>query len=324
MNISVIIPVYNVEPFIERCLRSIMGQSFSEGVECIIVNDCTPDNSIEIAKQLIDEYKGKIQFRIISHEKNRGLAAARNTGLEASSGTYILHIDSDDYCEPDMLEQLYMEAIRTNADIVCCNIFIEYATCQEQVCYPYVKELRSDLIRLHPIFCAVWNKLVTKELYSKHGITFFPDVTMWEDLGVTCRLRYFSQSTVILPKALYHYNKQNIFSIVSQPSRRKIDEQILCASLLEDFFKTQGELDYNNLAFIISFIKFESKRSLIWDAANRDIVAWKNIYPETNRHIWHYTALSKSIRLTLILAAIGFPKFACRLIDRNHNRKSRN
>ena len=79
-DITVIIPVYKVEKFIERCLCSVMKQTYKKAFECILVNDCTPDNSMSIVQRIIDGYQGNISFRVINHEKNRGLSAARNTG----------------------------------------------------------------------------------------------------------------------------------------------------------------------------------------------------------------------------------------------------
>ena len=125
MNISIIVPVYNVEPYIERCIRSIMNQTFTEGVECILINDCTPDNSIRIVQQLINEYKGNIQFRILSNEHNQGIASVRNIGLQAAKGTYIQYIDSDDYVEPDMLETLYKKACGSSSDILVYDYYCE-------------------------------------------------------------------------------------------------------------------------------------------------------------------------------------------------------
>lgn len=105
MNISVIVPVYNVEKYIERCITSIINQTFTEGVECIVINDCTPDKSMEIVERLVSKYDGSIQFKLIYHEKNKGIAAVRNTGLDTATGDYTIYIDSDDYCELDMLEK---------------------------------------------------------------------------------------------------------------------------------------------------------------------------------------------------------------------------
>lgn len=121
MNISVIIPVYNVEKYVERCILSIMSQTYTESVECIVVNDCTPDNSMKIVEKMVSDYKGQIQFKLLYHEHNRGVAAVRNTGLDAASGDYIIQIDSDDYCEPDMLEKMYAKAVEEDADIVVAD-----------------------------------------------------------------------------------------------------------------------------------------------------------------------------------------------------------
>ena len=88
MNVSIIIPVYNVSLYIERCIKSVMNQTYQD-IECILVNDASPDNSITIAERLIADYDGSIQFRILNHEHNKGQSAARNTGIKAASGDYI-------------------------------------------------------------------------------------------------------------------------------------------------------------------------------------------------------------------------------------------
>ena len=117
MKISVIIPVYNVEKYIYRCIESIINQTMTEDIECIIVNDATPDKSINIIKEILSHYNGNISFKIINHEKNEGLAAARETGMKYAQGDYIIHLDSDDYCEINMLEEMYNTAITNDADI---------------------------------------------------------------------------------------------------------------------------------------------------------------------------------------------------------------
>lgn len=106
-KISIIIPIYNVEEYIIECLQSVMRQTYKGEIECILVDDCGKDNSISIAEQLIADYTGPIAFRILHHEHNRGLSAARNTGMDVISGEYILFIDSDDFILPSTLEKLY-------------------------------------------------------------------------------------------------------------------------------------------------------------------------------------------------------------------------
>lgn len=107
--ISIIIPVYNVEPYIERCVRSVMQQTYQGPMECILVDDCGTDRSIELAKRIIEEYHGSVEFRVQQHEHNRGLSAARNTGTAAAQGDYIYYLDSDDAMTADCLELMSAE-----------------------------------------------------------------------------------------------------------------------------------------------------------------------------------------------------------------------
>ena len=107
MRISIIIPVYNVELYVEECLQSVANQTMTEGIECIIVDDRGQDNSAAIAKQYIDSYKGDIRFTFIQREKNGGLSAARNTGIEAATGEYVYFLDSDDTIVPECMKLMY-------------------------------------------------------------------------------------------------------------------------------------------------------------------------------------------------------------------------
>ena len=127
MKISVIIPIYKVEALIERCATTLMEQTLRD-VEYIFVDDATPDRSIEILQNVISRYpERKEQIHIVHHVINKGLPAARNTGLSMAQGEYIFHCDSDDYVEPAMLEELYGIAEKKNADIVWCDWYLTFA-----------------------------------------------------------------------------------------------------------------------------------------------------------------------------------------------------
>ena len=133
VKVSVCIPVYGVEKYIERCARSLFEQTMRDGIEFIFVNDCTPDKSIEILEKVLAEYPHrKKQTQIINHEKNSGLVAARKTGLAHATGEYIIHCDSDDWVELNMYEKMYHAAKAADADMVYCD---------------YVKELPDNTIR---------------------------------------------------------------------------------------------------------------------------------------------------------------------------------
>ena len=120
-KVSVIIPIYGVEKFIGRCAKTLMQQTLKE-VEYIFVNDATPDCSMKVLQEVLARYPERQNSVVVAvHETNKGLPAARNTGLQMAQGEYIFHCDSDDFVEPDMLETLYTEAVMHRADIVSNN-----------------------------------------------------------------------------------------------------------------------------------------------------------------------------------------------------------
>lgn len=123
-TISIVIPVYNVEEYIEDCLKSVVKQTYTEGIECIIVDDCGTDNSMNIVRTFLEQYTGDIKFTIIRHAKNRGLSAARNTGLHASIGEYVLFIDSDDEITYNCIENLQKPLTCYPYDMVVPNYLV--------------------------------------------------------------------------------------------------------------------------------------------------------------------------------------------------------
>lgn len=109
IKVSIIVPIYNVEPYIARCLQSVMDQTYTGPMECLLVDDCGTDNSMAVAEQMISAYKGPIDFKVLHHEHNRGLSAARNTGTDAAIGDYVYYLDSDDTIAPDCLALMAAE-----------------------------------------------------------------------------------------------------------------------------------------------------------------------------------------------------------------------
>ena len=173
-KVSVIIPVYGVQNFIERCASSLFNQTMKE-VEYIFVNDATPDKSIEILKKVILQYPER-KVIVIDHSENKGLPAARNTGLKLATGKYIFHCDSDDYVEPDMLEQLYDRAVEKDADIVWCDWFLSFNKNERYMHQPEydtsfeaLKAMLSGVMKYN-----VWNKLVKRSLYVDNNIALIP------------------------------------------------------------------------------------------------------------------------------------------------------
>ena len=125
--VSILVPVYNVEQYIERCARSLFEQTY-DNLEYIFVDDCTPDKSIQILERVLAEYpQRREQTKIIHHDRNRGLAAARNTAVENCSGVFLTHVDSDDWIEFNAVELLVNKQQENDADIVSSNTFCQYS-----------------------------------------------------------------------------------------------------------------------------------------------------------------------------------------------------
>lgn len=128
-NISIIIPVYNVEPYVEDCIRSVMRQTYTGPMECIVVDDCGTDNSMAVVEKLVDEYSGPIIFKVLHHEHNRGLSAARNTGMDAATGDYIFFLDSDDKLTDNCLKILTEPVLNNRYDVIVGDLNVWGSSC---------------------------------------------------------------------------------------------------------------------------------------------------------------------------------------------------
>lgn len=280
--ISIIVPVYNVEKYISRCIDSILSQTFDD-FELILVNDGSTDKSFEICKK----YQSQ-DYRIkVLTGPNRGSSNARNTGLEIATGKYILHIDSDDWIEPNMLELLYSTAEIQKADIAACNIYTDDGEGNLNIQnYLYSIESRKDIFGVKAFQCAVWNKLVRRDLYLKYDIRFVPGITMWEDVVVTTRLRFHSNKTVIVNQPLYHYFNAPRVSICSEFKGRYPESQIKVTRFLEEYFNRFAPKD-KDMAKAISNLKLLAKWDLLYYKTLGGASEWKKLFQESNRKIWH-------------------------------------
>lgn len=222
-KVSVIVPIYNVSRFIKRCVESLFNQTLDD-VEFIFVNDCTPDDSIDILKKVIADYPDR-NTMIINHEVNKGLPAARNTGLKAASGDYIFHCDSDDFIEPTMLNDLYYTACDDNADIVWCDWYLTFEKNErymKQPDYDTPKEALKAMLTGKMKY-NVWNKLVRGSLYEENGIFFPSGYGMGEDMTMIMLFAY-AKNVKYLPKAYYHYVKLNTNAFSNTYSQKHLEE----------------------------------------------------------------------------------------------------
>lgn len=203
-KVSVIIPVYKVEPYLARCLNSVVGQTLRE-IEIVCVDDGSPDRSIDILNRYAAQDD---RIRVISQE-NRGLGGARNRGVDAAMGRFILFVDSDDWIDPDYCERLYEAAQRTGADTAVASILkIRPARSKWTVRYlreETVEEVREKfrVCRCPPDFY-VMNKLLRRDMLLRLGLRFRERVC-YEDVEYTMRVLCEGGRLVTVPGVVYRY-----------------------------------------------------------------------------------------------------------------------
>lgn len=242
VKVSVVIPVYKVEKYIERCADSLFAQTLKE-LEFIFVDDCTPDNSIEIIKRVLKKYPQRAnQVKFISHEMNQGIAKSRLDGIDQATGEYIIHCDSDDWVEPDMYDCLYSKAIDANADIAVCDFYEETQSAvivRHQAVFENKKDLFKAVLEgnLHAAF---WNKLVKREFLMNCPYKIPKEIFMWDDMAVIVPVLLKADRIVKLDKALYHYMLRRAGSITATYDSRKTDSMLRCVGHIEEYLKQAG------------------------------------------------------------------------------------
>lgn len=238
-KVSILVPVYGVERYIERCTESLMEQTY-EDIEYIFVDDATPDRSIEILEDVVARYpKRRSQVRILQHKNNKGISAARNTAVAAAVGMYMLHVDSDDYIAKEAIEKLVYAAQTSKADIVIFDT-IELRK-DGEVLFQAEYENRETYIKgllQHTNRCAHWNKFYRTDFYKHTGIQSVENVRLGEDYAVTPRLVHQAKKISVLHEGLYYYETRNQSSYVHNLNRAAIESQHLADRVLVDYFRS--------------------------------------------------------------------------------------
>ena len=225
---SIIVPVYNVEPYIDQCLRSVLSQTI-RNIEVIVVDDCSTDNSAMVVKKYC-----KIDNRIIflQHDKNKGLSNTRNTGLSYAKGEFIFFVDSDDYVDDNYCARLIYAIEKEQADVACCNVLKVY---DNAVISPY--KVRNEnasfpsLITPHvmnSIMSVVWNKVYKRQIINKEKIKFTPNINNEDELWWREYCLLSSRVAWVDGNALYFYRCRQ----ASLMRKMTNFERIICSKFL--------------------------------------------------------------------------------------------
>lgn len=236
-KVSIIIPIYKTEAYIGACLDSIFEQECDIAeIECLLVNDCTPDKSMEIVEQKINKYKGNIIFKILNHSENQGLSVARNTGMQASSGDYILHVDSDDMLKPEAIK-LFLETIgeKNDIDIIMGDKINTYnhkmymnLDGKKPILLDNTDENVLRKLLKKDIYHNSWNKFVRRDFIIDNEL-YFEKGLISEDLLWSYLIFRQAKRIIIIPKVTYIYRNDNPLSITKNYSSRNY--QIICSRI---------------------------------------------------------------------------------------------
>ncbi len=282
-KVSVVIPVYNVVNFIERCSRSLFEQTLDD-MEFIFVDDASSDDSIRILQETLDDYpQRKSQIHIVHHISNLGQNAARTNGLRVATGDFIAFCDSDDYVAIDMYKSLYEKAIKEKADVAYCDFFMAYSSYNEY--YNTLKWCSDRTIFLKQYlsqgWSVLWNMIISRELLLAHNLYSLERLTYCEDFYLTVRILFYANKIAKVNDALYYYNRMNNSSIMHNMNDKTAnDERKVYLSTIE-FFASKGVL--TNFQREMSWRILKNKQDLVLNPNRHQ--EFMNIYPESHRYI---------------------------------------
>jgi glycosyltransferase involved in cell wall biosynthesis len=247
-KVSILVPIYKVEAFIEKCAISLFNQTY-ESIEYIFVNDCTPDNCMSILKDVIENYSHREHnVKIINHSENKGIGATRNTLLKAATGDYLMWVDSDDFIAENAVDILVQHTENGTIDIVTSDCY--YMHKGENSIQLFSQKLPAnskkyiESLSLHQARAALWGTLSKKTLWSDNHIEILESSTFGEDYYVTVQLYFFSTKINVVQFPFYYYNQSNINSYTKgykSESHFTSTNQLFCK--LESFFVNQNVIE---------------------------------------------------------------------------------
>ncbi len=317
IKVSIIVPFYNVENYIEKCLQSLVSQTL-EDIEILLVNDGSKDGSENIAKQYINKYSNKIRYL---EKDNGGLSDARNYAIPYAKGEYIAFLDSDDYVESNMYEEMYNKAKKEDLDYVECNFLWEYP---DKVLESKGKLYKSKKEMFVYTRVVAWNKLIKREIIQKNHI-IFPKGYRYEDVEFFYKILPHIQTYGIVEKPFIHYvQRENSISNVQNTRTKEIIEVL---EHVIEYYKTnhlfteyEKEIEYTYTRYILCSsmlrtVMIENKMErkaiihLTWKSLNEQFPSWrKNTYLKEKglKNLYMKTVNNFTLKIYTSLARLKF------------------
>ncbi len=254
-KVSVLVPIYRVEKYIERCARSLFEQTY-ENLEYIFVDDCSPDDSIAILRNVVEEYpERKNQFRLIRNELNRGASASKNVAIENATGEFVCFVDADDWMEVNAIGLLVKEQLKTKADVIWGKALMHldkgiveleesYYTNKHEWVLCYCR-LTTGLVMVN------WRRIIRRSLFEQHGIRSVDGFNYSEDKLLMSQVAYYANSFSTIDDCIYHYNRQNSLSATAKQDEAFNTEIFRQESaniqFIERFFSDKEDVYYDEV-----------------------------------------------------------------------------
>lgn len=303
--VSIIIPVYNAADLLYKCLNSLKEQTYNF-LEIVFIDDCSLDNSNDLLIQFKEELcflKPDFKVKIFKHDINRGVAAARNTGLEEVTGEYIYYVDADDYLANDAIELLVNMAIETGADIVGANWILQFEHNGRVMVQPKPQSPMEAIVYMAKgiLRWNLWLFMIKKDLYDDHNIRFIPGKNMGEDMMVIFKLLLHAKSISMIEKPIYYYSKSNNESLTKIYSKKHKEEVEINLKELNKYFTSEkGFNDWNNL---FNYLKLNIKLPLIISNSIQQYQEWSSWFPEANSYSLKNDLISTRIKILQYMAS---------------------
>lgn len=296
--VSVIVPIYNVERYIERCVRSLMEQTL-ESIEFIFVDDHGTDDSVRILKKVLGDYpQNKANVNIIYNSENLGLSLSRKKGFEASHGEYLITCDADDWVEPDAYQKLYEQAQKRKADIVVCDYLKELPHTSQSWHFDLDTDAKKCLQQIHDnhqFSWTIWNQLIRREVALEAIQKVYP-TTYAEDIYTMIHAYWLSNTVVHVDEPLYHYNQCNAMSVMSRRIWPK-DIWLSQQQNIDAIVTMLNPSEHPEYTLTCQWLKFKIKEKLV--SSFPDLHTYYNTYKESHRDILRYEYIPLSVRRKL-------------------------
>ncbi len=323
MKVSMVVPMYNVAPYIERCARSLFEQTLDD-IEYVFVEDCSTDNGLEILMSVLEEYPSrKPHVNIIHHEKNKGIAETKKDGYLGATGEYVICLDSDDYVDLRMAELMYAKAKEEDADMVVCDIYWSIKGVNHLLKSALNGEgdnginIKEDLLnrRVTP---GLWCKLIKRSILTSKEMKW-PVGSFAEDVAITVFVTYLAEKIAYVEEPLYYYlynDTSACYSNSKEKHLRNLRDSKINLEMVFQFLKEKGVYDRYREGVYLH--KFYAKKLVMPFANERKFrKLWFDTYPEMNRILfWGNDVYKSSYRQKVWMIAIWlglYPKYKRRL-----------